>query len=298
MPKPNQTQSGRAWEYALASELARLNELDIDRNKLLTQARGAFELHDSREQEAMILAAEAAVGFLHEHDHRIGDIAALRLQSDRAGQRGDVRDIVLTDQSWQEIGISAKQRHNAVKHPRLSDTIDFGSKWYGIPCSQLYWNQVRPVFADLQRRNARGERWRDVTDKVGRYYTPILEAFMAEIKRNAVPAKLFQYMIGRFDFYKAIRWNDKVDIVSFNLSGTLQWGRRLPIPSDSIQFCRDEDKDACAVLTLDRGWAMSFRLHNAESKITSSLKFDVTLSGIPAGISCYEVPYGASESLL
>ncbi len=287
---PSQTASGKAWEYALASDLAQLNEFAIPRgDKALIRAREAFERHDPEGQSAMERAAEAVVEFLYKHDHRLGDIVMLRLQADSAGQRGDVRDIVLTDQRQREIGISAKQRHKALKHSRLSNKIDFGRKWYGVPCSETYWNRVSPIFADLGQRKDR--RWSDLTNKVDGYYVPVLEAFMSEIQGNAIPAKLVRYVIGHFDFYKAIKSNGKMEIESFNMSGDLHWGARLPMPDRIIEFHRVEDRVAYAEITLDRGWQISFRLHNAESRITPSLKFDIQLVGTPQEMGRYSAPY-------
>ena len=296
MPEINQTQSGRAWEYALASELARLNEFAIERDQAFSNAREAFDSHDAEAQRSMQRAAEAAVAFLYEHDRRLGDAAGLHLQADRAGQHGDVRDIVLIDQKRRAIGISAKHRHRALKHSRLSGTIDFGSDWYGVPCSKLYWNRVLPTFDDLARRQ--GEQWRDLSNKVDGYYRPILDAFMSEIECQADPVRLVRYVIGRFDFYKAIKSNGEIIVQSFNLSGALRWGEQLPMPGRIIEFRRIEDRDAYAELTLDRGWAISFRLHNAERRIVPSLKFDIQLIGTPQEMGNYRAPYGEGKSLV
>lgn len=79
-----------------------------------------------------------------------GDVLELRIQSDTKGKEGDVRDILIVRHNIQwEIGLSLKHNHFAVKHSRLSQKLDFGAKWYGIPCSQKYWEDVRPVFTYL-----------------------------------------------------------------------------------------------------------------------------------------------------
>ena len=75
------------------------------------------------------------------------DILQLEIVSDKAGQSGDVRDVlaIRSLQKW-EIGISAKNNHRAVKHSRLSNDIDFGLKWLNVPCSADYFNDIKPVF--------------------------------------------------------------------------------------------------------------------------------------------------------
>ncbi|MBQ2189647.1 MAG: HaeIII family restriction endonuclease [Paludibacteraceae bacterium] len=33
-----------------------------------------------------------------------------------------------------------------VKHSRLGRTLDFGEQWVGVPCSQQYWDDIKPIF--------------------------------------------------------------------------------------------------------------------------------------------------------
>ena len=42
--------------------------------------------------------------------------------------------------------VKSKHNHFAVKHSRLSPSIDFGEKWYGISCSKSYWDAITPIF--------------------------------------------------------------------------------------------------------------------------------------------------------
>lgn len=81
------------------------------------------------------------------------EIIVLKIQKDKEGEKGDVRDIlIIRGESGWEIGLSVKHNHFAVKHSRLSPSIDFGAKWYGIPCSETYWNAVSPIFDYLRVR--------------------------------------------------------------------------------------------------------------------------------------------------
>ena len=234
-------------------------------------------------------AAVAAIEFLHKNDRRVGDVAALRIQGDGKGQLGDVRDIVLVDQGRQEIGISAKHHHMALKHSRLSDKIDFGSKWYGVDCSNEYWRRVNPVFERL--RESPYAEWSNLPDKVVQYYHPILDAFIDEVRQHARPAELLRYVVGRYDFYKTVKRNGEIKLQSFNANGTLDWGDRLPMPTRVIEFMRVEHRLGVAELIMDQGWQVSFRIHNASSKIEPSLKFDIQLVGQPQAMASYSAPY-------
>lgn len=75
------------------------------------------------------------------------DLLKLKIQTDNEGKDGDVRDIVISrkDVQW-EIGLSIKHNHFAVKHSRLAKSLDFGQKWFGIACSDTYWNDIKPIF--------------------------------------------------------------------------------------------------------------------------------------------------------
>ena len=55
-----------------------------------------------------------------------GEFLDLYIQQDEEGEKGDVRDIIVARKTlkW-EIGLSIKHNHFAVKHSRLSPTIDF-----------------------------------------------------------------------------------------------------------------------------------------------------------------------------
>lgn len=64
------------------------------------------------------------------------------------------------------------------------------------------------------------------------------------------------------------------------------------MPKDIIQFSLKPGKKNTAILTLDEGCQISFRIHNARSKLEPSLKFDVRLVGNPQQLSRHEIPYG------
>ena len=72
----------------------------------------------------------------------------LSILPDSAGIKGDVRDVIcLRKQDGRVIGFSCKHNRYAVKHSRLSDTIDFGKQWVAVPCSKEYFDTIVPLFS-------------------------------------------------------------------------------------------------------------------------------------------------------
>ena len=70
-------------------------------------------------------SASDFAGFLIQNDKRLNTATTIALQDAHTGTKGDVRDIIITNSSGDEIGISGKHRHYAIKYPRLSGSIDF-----------------------------------------------------------------------------------------------------------------------------------------------------------------------------
>lgn len=229
------------------------------------------------------------------------DILQLEIVADKLGQSGDVRDVlaIRSFQKW-EIGISAKNNHRAVKHSRLSNDIDFGQKWLGVPCDLSYFGEIKPIFdnlAKLRTASKATQKW----DTLGNYhasvYVPILDAFRNELLRldkdnpGIVAERLIEYLIGNQDFYKVIKGKNKVEIQAYNLHGTLNLPfqnikpkakvPKLKLPNRLIEIVYQDNSDTTLLVTLNEGWQISFRIHNASSRIEPSLKFDINLVSSP-----------------
>jgi hypothetical protein len=225
------------------------------------------------------------------------DILELQIASDSAGETGDVRDVLIIRnvQKW-EIGISAKNNHHAVKHSRLSNHIDFGEQWIGIKCSSKYFDIINPIFANLAhlRKNSKAKKtWKSLGNYHKTVYLPILEAFVEELKRiykidpEKTARNLVEYLIGNKDYYKEIKSSGKLEIQAFNLHGTLNRAfksirpkietPRIKLPTKIVKIEFKDDSDTTIIVTLDQGWILSFRIHNASSRIEPSLKFDINL---------------------
>jgi hypothetical protein len=240
-----QTKYGKAFEYAcvisLCEGLKGHQEVTIEESPQLSSARSDFQSVDDEMKNALVKAADAAVRVIRRLEPQLwepngNEPLYLSIQPDAAGIRGDVRDVLcIRKQNGWEIGLSCKHNHHAVKHSRLSATIDFGKEWLDEPCSDDYFGKVVPLFNELKeyRDNSKvaGKPmlWEELDDKAERYYIPILKAFVEELKRIAaeggknIPEALIRYLLGRYDFYKVITddKNRTTRVEAINIGGTL-----------------------------------------------------------------------------
>lgn len=308
---PSQAVNGKAFEYAILNQIrAVLNtsscDPEIPETKALLVAKNAYCSFERCGQEPFDEAAREAVKYIINFEPRIKgsftlfDRLCLELASDNLGQKGDVRDVLIRcpGQNW-EIGISAKNNHKAVKHSRLSPTIDFGNEWLNIPCSNIYFKEINLIFDFLKqlRENNPDMLWADIDDLHQQIYFPILEAFRKELIRldkdnnPIVASRLVQYLIGNQDFYKVIKGKNDVTIQAFNINGTLNKSylnvkpkgsfSKLTLPKRLVDISYKQDSKTTLNVILDEGWQLSFRIHNASSKIENSLKFDIQLVSNP-----------------
>lgn len=231
------------------------------------------------------------------------DILKIYIQPDRKGEIADVRDIIIERRHivW-EIGLSIKHNHQAVKHSRIARHLDFGEKWYGVKCSDTYWEEVKPVFDFLEREEKKGTRFSDLSSKEEYVYVPLLNAFIKEIRSQVeedprISRRLVEYLLSKYDFYKVISDDDKrlTTIQSFNMYGMLNRPSKVLEPSIKVPALRLPGKllhigfkpqsKTTVVMSMDNGWQFSFRIHNAEKIAKPSLKFDVQIVGMPADVN-------------
>lgn len=320
------TEYGKAYEYACLMALrAHLFEntkgmIEIINSDAYKTAQAAFNKAESEcVSMNLIRAANAAARVIlrlePQLQHGNGTLS-LTIQNDAQGIAGDVRDVVCirSTNGW-EIGISCKHNHHAVKHSRLSATIDFGSEWLDVPCSQNYFNTIIPIFNELRdMRNSAISNgsplplWSSIPNKSEKYYIPILNAFLTELRQLAnnnanIPSKLIRYMLGRYDFYKVItddrRKTTRVEAI--NISGTLNRPAnghrsivdvgRLHLPTRFYHMGMFPGSNNTIEIVCDGGWALTMRIHNASSKIEPSLKFDVQLVSLPSSIHAQVEPW-------
>lgn len=307
-----QTQYGKAYEYACVLALEQVisptREVRIEQNGSLEATKRNFEgLNEDMQATLMSSASAGAKGILKLEPKILedgDDELSLSIQADAAGIAGDVRDILVLRRSihW-EIGLSVKHNHFAAKHSRLSPKIDFGKEWFGLPCSEEYWDSIRPIFDYVGNQKVQQKAWSEVPDKIKTIYQPLLRSFMAELKRldaahpGKVPQKLLEYLIGRNDFYKVISKDAerKTIIQSYNLHGTLNQPSTTQKPSLRVGKLKlptairyfdfsDSTPDNTVDLIMNENWSVSFRIHSASTLVENSLKFDIQITGVPSSI--------------
>lgn len=310
MPQGEQVKNGKAFEYSLAYQYyktlqAKGINVELVENSAIEVARNFYNSFSIEKKEGFNVAAKQTIetmlkiesGLFAQKSNK--DKLMIALQNDAEGALGDVRDVVFrrVKPSW-EIGFSAKNNNDAVKHSRLSRVLDFGREWLGCPCSAQYWKDIRPIFSFLAEHE--GHTFNSLGDeKVTKVYVPLLKAFRDELMRiykenEAIPAKLIRYLIGNYDFYKIIKddSHNMVIVKAFNINNELNQTVNgiksqyktpsINLPSRIVEFdFKIGTEDNTLDMILDEGWEISFRIHNASSKIEQSLKFDIRLLGNP-----------------
>lgn len=301
---------GRAYEFiclkTLEEEIKKIRPVEVEENSSFFAAEKAWNLINNELQNVLKLSAQTAVIALFDFEPLIieneNDTLTLLIQPDSKGEAGDVRDILIIRSGikW-EIGLSIKHNHFAVKHSRLSRTIDFGQKWYKDKCSDKYWQAVNPIFDYLDECKKSGMLWREMEEKDSKVYVPLLNAFETEIKNaylkdKNLPRKLVEYLLGEYDFYKVISVDSQqmTQLQTYNMHGTLNKPAKkqkpkkiVPIstlPTKIVAFDFKTGSKNTLEMYLDNGWQFSFRIHNASTKVESSLKFDIQIIGMPASI--------------
>lgn len=301
---------GRAYEYiclvTLHNEISKFRSVEIEQNSAYYAAYHAWSLIGETFQETLTESAKSTVATIFDMEPMIieqnDDLLKLQIQTDKEGKKGDVRDIVISrkDVQW-EIGLSIKHNHFAVKHSRLAKSLDFGQKWFDIPCSEKYWSDIKPVFEYLKSQKVNKKNWSDLPHKDKEVYIPLLKAFIDEILRSSqtnveVPKRMVEYLLGEFDFYKVISIDNRciTQIQTYNLHGKLnQAGKTLKpkikvpiacLPTRIVSLEFKPNSTNTVELYMDGGWQFSFRIHNASTKVETSLKFDIQIVGMPTTI--------------
>ena len=296
---PSQTDSGKGFEYALASELCSRFGIEIVGDAQVSARRAYNSLTDDQRVERH-LAARAALEFLYRRDSRIvdGNLVTVEMQPDSVAIEGDVRDLVLWTGSGEEIGLSAKNRSRTIRNPRISPANYFGKKWFGLEqCSQLYETAIQPVWDYLEPLEIAKQGWPCRRLKRELIYLPALDAFIDETRRILAEdtlrrtRRMMAYMLGTADYYMIYKQNGDVAVHSFNMNETLGWGTSMPMPTRMIELEMRPGSSTTAYMVLDAGWQLSFRLHTADSPVKRSLKFDIKILGQPYEFSNHLIQY-------
>ncbi|GAA9281488.1 hypothetical protein BTM383_06980 [Helicobacter pylori] len=230
---------GRAYEYAwclaLEQKLSVFKKVIVDKQNGFNACYRAYESLEKSLQERYLESSKQGVLLLLDCEPLLSEVIGssqngitLSLQKDKLGEIGDVRDILIYFDRFC-IGLSIKHNHDALKHSRLSKNLDFGEKWLGVGVSQNYKDTIKPLFERLENAKKEGMLWRDFPNKEQEIYAPLLQAFKKEVlridenKKNKVPQKMVEYLLGKYDFYKAIllEREQKTKLEAYHFHNTL-----------------------------------------------------------------------------
>jgi len=295
-----QTENGRAFEWAVGMALKEQTGFEIELNQFAVNAREAFSGIPIKKQKTFASAAKVAVTHILNKESQFlipGTDGVIRFNTEKAGTEGDVRDLLLTV-NQKTLGISCKNNHKALKHSRLSASLNFIKKW-GIDssgCSESYMSQMRVLFGELRKikKDSNGTfLWDNLENKAERFYWPILDAWANELKRiceissekQAVLCReIISYIVGRYDFYKVVcEGTKKVNIQAWNFNNTLAT-KRTKYP-DCINAINNKNGGQYSkTLVFNHGYSINFRIHNASSRVEPSLKFDINAIGLPTEV--------------
>ncbi len=309
---------GRAYEYAwclaLEQKLSVFKKVIVDKQNGFNACYRAYENLEKSLQERYLESAKQGVLLLLDCEPLLSEVIGssqneitLSLQKDKLGEIGDIRDILIYFDRFC-IGLSIKHNHDAVKHSRLSKDLDFGEKWLGVRVSQNYKDTIKPLFERLENAKKEGMLWRDFPNKEQEIYAPLLQAFKKEVlkidenKKNKVPQKMVEYLLGKYDFYKAIllEREQKTKLEAYHFNNTLNRSMKnkpkkiIPLsklPTRMIYFDFKPKSFNTLELVLNEGWSFSLRIHNASSRVEPSLKFDIKLLSKPESVAVFIVGF-------
>lgn len=349
---------GKAFEYAsliaIHNEMINVGwkkeQLSIKEDKNYKNVERAYQVIEGEEEFEQEEGAEYITVECHNNSYRkAARVAAkymcmvepiiqnpkglhgeLVVMPDSAGVKGDVRDIdvvIYADKKHihkvGELGISCKNNHEAVKHPRITENPDFVNEWTKgrFSCSEGFLQEMKKIHERIEKYQVQYSKWSEVDEKRELIYYPIIKAFVTEIRRlglykeDDLPEKqeeakefarlFFEYMFGTQDFYKFIKEdiNKATKVYPYNMHGTLmkpyngnrndQAVHSITMPQEIVEV-RVKPKSMTTFEIYFDQWIISMRLHNADTKISkTSLKFDVQIKAQPRKVMGVVIPWNS-----
>jgi hypothetical protein len=294
--KRSQIRNITAFKWAVL--LAIKNEIgySILEDKNTVKPKLYYSEFSESDRTSFVNSATVAVKHIVKKESKFFAIkgGTIRLQSARAGQAGDVRDLVISN-GVKEIGLSCKSTRSDLKQSRLSDVLDFALEWGLDPsgCSTEYWKSVDGIFSPIKKLAAANTnaQWKDVVNKE-KIYCEILDAWKQEIWRcygktatenEEFCKKLITYLFGAHDCYKVIKHGETaVDVQFINLSKNLS--KPFAKYPTAMRAIDNLDGDPYSkTIAFNNGFSINFRIHNADKKLNTSLKFAINAISLPAG---------------
>jgi hypothetical protein len=301
-------EQGRAFEFALISELAReiakVREVSVEKNVSYATAQSSWKTVGVPRQKTLKKSASECALSLFELEPRIlekgKDVLKLTLQTDEEGLTGDFRDLLLTREKvkW-EIGLSVEHSDFDVVHTKMAKTLNFAKKWYGLDCSQEYWNDISQIFTYLKAETKLRTRWIALPFRERDIFIPMFRAVAEEIQRHyRVSGSMFvqrvvEHLMGRFDFYKipSPDENGETQIQAFNLRGTLnkpagkaKLRKVVPeteIPARILSLDFKPESGDTLEMFLEGGWQIDFHINSKNPIVEVNLRLDIQIMRLP-----------------
>ena len=291
-----------------------------------------YTLDIAKEENAFDRAAKVAAAYLKMTEPIFslpeGLHAVISAMPDTAGVKGDVRDVCIKvfsekNKLVKELGISCKNNHEAVKHPRITEHPDFANEWTKgkFHCSNTFMEKMGEIQNTIEDYQGKYSTWSEIAadEKMDNVYCPIVTAFVEELRRLGMVEKgastqrkneakefaqlFFEYMFGTQDFYKFIK-DDSAKatlIYPYNMHGSLMKtykGKKndqavpcVTMPEEIVEVRIKPSSKTTMEIYFDQ-WIISMRLHNADSSIRkTSLKFDVQIKAQPKKIMSTTIPW-------
>ena len=153
---------------------------------------------------------------------------------------------------------------------KLTKKTDFGKDWFDAPCSQRYWREVKSANTDVEFLTSfcsEVERIAANEKQVAQKQVAQKQVAQKQVVQKQVVQKLWRLLMGGEDCYRVILDEQFPCIYSYNMRGSLAWGRRLRL-STSKNFMRIymDEEEGFANFCFDR-WVLAGRLCNEVLKV-------------------------------
>lgn len=146
----------------------------------------------------------------------------------------------------------------------INRDYNWGDKWFGVPCSANYMQKMIALFDNYQTTNNRDE-----------FYKSYLIEFKNEFEKISNSNVLYGLL-------KLVTPDDDSNLAQVVYKKINQ--RKIQLPNSIIELYYDVKYKSKLELTMNNGWSISFRIHNASTKVETSLKFDIQLQSKPEDI--------------
>lgn len=273
MPKSND--NGRVLEYLIVKSVQEMhsNDCSFSEDTIRQNKRDSFKLSSidgntlsHYKKNVPIISNWIIQNFLEK------DIIVLRI-SDNAGIEGDVTDIRINSENT-TLNISCKNNNLSIKHQRPGATpkqFGFSKNENKLLLFKSEYKEINSKFFKLCKAlNADLKEYNEISDefKKQKLYEPICKLVSDFINKNSDKGEIFQnFLLGNINYKQIVLWKKNIEIKSFDDF------------SKSKKVSSELDNRGYIIVNFHNGIILSFRLHNASSKITEkgSLKFDTKL---------------------